>query len=189
MTPADPALLAVPMVDDQWPGGRIDLVPLAEGHREGLRSSCDPGDPVWEVYPYNMSGTNFDPLFDLAMAGPDRQVFAVLVDGTVRGMTAYVSVRADRQGLEIGGTFMAQEVRGTGLNGRVKQLVLDRAFAAGFRRVEFRVDRRNLRSQAAVRKLGALEEGVLRQERVTWTGHVRDTVVFSLLAHEWQAAS
>jgi RimJ/RimL family protein N-acetyltransferase len=176
------------MVDDQWPGGRIEVVPLVEGHREGLRACCDPADPVWEVYPYNMSGENFDPLFDLALAGPDRQVFAVLVDGVVRGMTAYVSVRADRQGLEVGGTFLAPVARGTGLNARVKQLVLDRAFAAGFRRVEFRVDKRNLRSQAAVRKLGALEEGVLRAERTTWTGHVRDTVVFSLLAHEWAAA-
>jgi RimJ/RimL family protein N-acetyltransferase len=184
---ADAALLAAPMVDDQWPGGRIDVVPLAEPHREGLRACCDPADPVWDIYPYNMSGDNFDPLFDLAMAGPDRQVFAVLVNGTVRGMTAYVSVRSDRQGLEVGGTLMAQDVRGTGLNARVKRLVLDRAFAAGFRRVEFRVDRRNGRSQAAVRKLGALEEGVLRQERVTWTGHLRDTVVFSLLAHEWAA--
>ena len=188
MTTADAALLATPMLDDQWPGGLIELVPRAEMHREGLRACCDPADPVWELYPYNMSGEWFDQLFDLARAGPDRQVFAILVDGTVRGMTAYVSVRADRQGLEVGGTFMAQEVRGTGLNGRVKRLILDRAFAAGFRRVEFRVDKRNLRSQAAVRKLGALEEGVLRAERTTWTGHVRDTVVFSLLAHEWAGA-
>lgn len=173
------------MADDQWPGGRIDVLPLAEGHREGLRACCQPADPVWDIYPYNMSGDRFDPLFDLALAGPDRQVFAVLLDGVVRGMTAYVSVRADRQGLEVGGTFLAPAARGTGLNGRVKRLILDRAFAAGFRRVEFRIDRRNLRSQAAVRKLGAVEEGVLRAERVTWTGHVRDTVVFSLLAHEW----
>lgn len=189
MTTADAALLAAPMADDGWHGRRIDLVPLAEEHREGLRACCLPDDPVWEIYPYNMTGDHFDPLFDLALAGPDRQVFAALVDGTVRGMTAYVSVRADRQGLEIGGTLMAQEVRGNGLNGRVKKLLLDRAYASGFRRVEFRVDRRNLRSQAAVRKLGALEEGVLRQERTTWTGHVRDTVVFSLLAHEWAARS
>lgn len=185
---ANADLLAAPMVDADWPGGRVDVVPLAEGHREALRACCLPDDPVWQVYPYNMSGERFDPLFDLALAAPDRQVFAILVDGTVRGMTAYASVRADRQGLEVGGTFLAPDARGTGLNARVKQLMLDRAFAAGFRRVEFRVDKRNLRSQAAVRKLGAVEEGVLRAERITWNGHLRDTMVFSLLAHEWASA-
>ena len=62
-----------------------------------------------------------------------------------------------------------------------------RAFACGFRRVEFRVDARNARSQAAMAKLGAVREGVLRADRITWTGHVRDTVLFSLLAAEWRA--
>ena len=59
------------------------------------------------------------------------------------------------------------------------------AFASGFTRIEFRVDGRNLRSRAAVLKLGATHEGILRKNRITWTGHVRDTYVFSLLRHEW----
>lgn len=51
--------------------------------------------------------------------------------------------------------------------------------------MEFRVDARNARSQAAVLKLGAVREGMLRQHLVTWTGHVRDSVVFSILRDEW----
>ena len=65
--------------------------------------------------------------------------------------------------------------------------MLDHAFACGLERVGFKVDARNTRSQAAVAKLGALREGVLRHERMTWTGHVRDTVSFSILKSEWQA--
>ncbi len=187
MSPANAALLAAPMTDGAWQGGHISVVPLAEQHREGLRACCDPADPVWEIYPYNLSGPYFDPLFDAALALPGRMAFAVLVDGVVRGTTSFLGVNPDRQGLEIGGTFMAQQVRGNGLNRRVKNLLLDRVFASGFRRVEFRVDARNARSQAAVLKLGAVREGLLRAERITWNGHVRDTVVFSLLAHEWRA--
>jgi RimJ/RimL family protein N-acetyltransferase len=63
--------------------------------------------------------------------------------------------------------------------------MIGRAFAAGFRRVEFRVDRRNLRSQAACRKLGFVREGIRRADTITWTGHVRDTVMFSVLPGEW----
>ena len=64
-----------------------------------------------------------------------------------------------------------------------------RAFGCGFRRVELKVDVRNARSQAAMAKLGAVREGVIRADRVTWTGHVRDTVLFSILANEWPPAT
>lgn len=63
--------------------------------------------------------------------------------------------------------------------------MIRRAVACGFRRIEFRVDSRNARSQAAMAKLGAVREGVLRADRVTWNGHVRDTVLFSILKDEW----
>ena len=63
--------------------------------------------------------------------------------------------------------------------------MLRRSFDCGIRRVEFRVDSRNGRSQAAMKKLGAVREGVLRADRITWNGHVRDTVLFSILRHEW----
>ena len=66
-------------------------------------------------------------------------------------------------------------------------LMLEHAFDSGAVRVQFRVDTRNLRSQAAVAKLGAVREGVLRRDRLTWTGYVRDTVFFSILDEEWPA--
>ena len=70
-------------------------------------------------------------------------------------------------------------------NRLVKIMMLMRAFDCGIRRVEFRVDRRNGRSQAAMKKLGAVREGILRADRITWTGHVRDTVLFAILKTEY----
>jgi RimJ/RimL family protein N-acetyltransferase len=65
-------------------------------------------------------------------------------------------------------------------------MMLQRAFDCGFRRIEFRVDERNTRSQAAMAKLGGVREGVMRADRITWNGHVRDTVLFSILKDEWK---
>jgi RimJ/RimL family protein N-acetyltransferase len=78
-------------------------------------------------------------------------------------------------------------LRSTGFNRRLKRLMLDHAFACGIERVVFKVDVINTRSRAAVRKLGAVEEGVMRRERKTWTGRVRDTVIYGLLREDWQA--
>jgi len=65
--------------------------------------------------------------------------------------------------------------------------MIGHAFACGFRRIEFRIDDRNARSKAATARLGAHFEGLLRAERITWTGHVRDTALFSILKKEWTA--
>ena len=63
--------------------------------------------------------------------------------------------------------------------------MLAHGFASGALRVQFSVDTRNQRSQAAMAKLGAVKEGVLRKNQITWTGHVRDTAIFSVLREEW----
>jgi RimJ/RimL family protein N-acetyltransferase len=104
-------------------------------------------------------------------------------------MSCYIAVEAPRGVLEIGNTYYVPDMRGSGLNHIVKDLMIGRAIECGFRRIEFRVDSRNARSQRAMAKLGAVREGVIRAERVTWTGHVRDTVLFSILAGEWRERS
>lgn len=81
--------------------------------------------------------------------------------------------------------FLHPSVRGGPANPEAKLLMLDHAFGCGAVRVQFKVDTRNRRSQAAVAKLGAFREGVLRRDRLTWTGHIRDTVVFSIRGHKW----
>jgi len=168
--------------------GDLALLPLTEAHREGLRAACAQDSAIWDIYPTNYLGEAFDPQFDLLLSGgTKRRVYAILQGGTVVGMTAWIDQGQPGWSIEIGNTFVAPGLRGSGLNTRVKHLLLDHAFACGIERVGFKVDQRNTRSQSAVTKLGATREGVLRHERKTWTGHVRDTVSFSILRAEWLA--
>lgn len=162
------------------------LEQLGERHREALRGICPPDDPVWEIYPVRFAGADFDAAFDATMANADRFPFLILADGVPVGMSGYLHIHAADNGLELGGTYMTPSARGTGLNGAIKPLLIERAIDCGFTRIEFRVDMRNSRSQRAVEKLGAVREGVLRKQRITWTGHVRDTAVYSILADEWR---
>ena len=114
------------------------------------------------------------------------RLYTELADGDrLVGMTAWLRPDMSAQTVEIGNSYIHPDARGTGLNGRLKKLMIDHAFAVGIRRIEFRIDERNKRSQAAVAKLGCTKEGVLRSERITWTGYVRDTGLWSLLAGEW----
>ena len=168
--------------------GDLALVPLAETHREGLRAACAEDDAIWDIYPVSYQGQAFDPQFDsLLQGGAKRRVYAVTQGGVVVGMTAWIDQGQPGWSIEIGNTFLVPALRGTGFNRRVKQVLLDHAFGLGLERVAFKVDALNTRSQAAVAKLGAAREGVLRHERKTWTGRVRDTVSFSILSTEWQA--
>jgi RimJ/RimL family protein N-acetyltransferase len=166
-------------------GGEIRLVPLTEDHREPLRKACAADAEIWAIYPVRLVEDDFDPGFAAMLATPGRAAFAVMKADELVGTASYLGIAPADAALEIGGTYIMPAVRGTGLNRVCKQLMIDHAIACGYRRIEFRVDTRNGRSMAAVSKLGAVHEGVLRRNRTTWTGYVRDTAIFSLLAEEW----
>ena len=119
--------------------------------------------------------------------GP-RRAYAVFDGPDCAGCTAWYAHEPANRAVAIGGTFLSPAVRGGPFNLALKQLMIGHARACGIERIVFDVDTRNLRSQAAVRKLGARLDGVLRRNRVTWTGFVRDTAVFSLLPGEESAA-
>jgi len=172
--------LTAPMTD-----GDLRIEPLREEHRAALKAACAEDLDIWQLYSISYAPDRFDASFDWLRSRPTWQAFAILVDGALVGMSAYISIEPERGVLEIGNTYYVPRLRGTGFNRRVKDLMIGRAIEAGFRRIEFRVDARNQRSQAALAKIGAVREGVLRADRITWTGHVRDTVLFSILAGEW----
>ncbi len=159
--------------------------PLAEAHREALRAACAEDEAIWQIYSVSCDPEHFDSTIDALLARPDARTFVLFDGDTLAGMSSYLGIEQARGVLEIGFTYYRPALRGTGLNRRVKDMMLARAFDLGFRRIEFRVDERNTRSQAAMAKLGAVREGVMRQDRITWTGHVRDTVLFSILSDEW----
>ena len=169
-------------------GGDLSLVPLAEEHREALRAACAEDTEIWDIYPFSYLGVHFDFNFSL-MLHPlgQRESYAIFKGDELVGMTAWIAHGMPGYSIEIGNSYIVPRLRGTGFNDALKTLMLDHAFACGLKRVAFKVDQINPRSQAAVLKLGCTQEGIQRAERVTWTGRVRHTVLFSILADEWAA--
>ena len=166
----------------------LRLEPLAEAHREALRVACAADQDIWAIYSISFAGAHFDPNFDALLADPGKTMLAVLRHGVVIGMSGFLNLAPEHRRLEIGNSYIAPAERGTGVNRAIKTLMIDYAHACGFDRIEFRIDVRNVRSQAAVAKLGAVREGVMRHHMLTWTGHVRDTALFSILRDEWPPA-
>jgi RimJ/RimL family protein N-acetyltransferase len=164
-------------------GCRAEL--FEERHREALKAACAEDGDIWAIYPTSFAPEHFDASLDGLLSRPNWRTFVLYDSDEFAGMSSFIAIDEGRQTLEIGATYYRPKFRGTGFNRRVKDMMLARAFASGIRRVEFRVDRRNARSQAAMKKLGAVREGVLRADRITWTGHVRDTVLFAILKDEW----
>lgn len=162
--------------------------PFAEHHRAALRAACAEDRDIWAMYGVSYDPDHFDASLDALVANPLSRLFMLFDGDEFAGMSAYLNLLDARQTLEIGNTFYRPALRGIGFNRRVKAMMIDRAFASGYRRVVFCVDKRNARSQAAMRKIGAVREGVLRADRITWTGHVRDTVLFAILKDEWPIA-
>jgi RimJ/RimL family protein N-acetyltransferase len=153
-----------------------------------LKAACAEDGEIWEFYNNNFGPDGFDDSIAFYRSTSRNRTFVLFEGDELAGMSSYFGIDEGRGVLEIGGTYYRPKFRGTGFNRRVKDMMLRRAFDCGFRRVEFRVDERNKRSQAAMAKLGGVREGVMRADRITWTGHVRDTVLFSILKEEWGKA-
>jgi N-acetyltransferase len=167
----------------------VQLEPFAESLKEEVRAAIDCDPETWVIMPINPMGKGFDEYWRVACgASPeDRLVYAIRQrsDGKIVGMSSYYTSLTSQGGVEIGTSFLHPDVRGGPINPEAKFLMLEHAFTSGAERVQFRVDTRNRRSQVAVAKLGAVREGVLRRDRLTWTGYIRDTVYFSILREEW----
>jgi RimJ/RimL family protein N-acetyltransferase len=176
----DVGRLGEPMMGDE-----CRAEPFSEEYGDPLKDACAEDREIWDIYANNFGPDGFDDSIDRYTSNPRNRTFVLFEGDELAGMSSFLGIDEARQVLEIGGTYYRPRFRGTGFNRRVKDMMLKRAFDCGIRRVEFRVDRRNLRSQAAMKKLGAVREGVLRADRITWTGHVRDTVLFAILKEEW----
>lgn len=170
-------------------GRFVRMEPLSPEHKEEIRAAVDCDEASWSIMLVNPVGAGFAEYWSANCDAPrtERMPYAIrrLSDGRVVGTSAYVMPSARHGGVEIGGTFLSPGARAGAVNPESKILMLGHAFGSGAVRVQFKVDSRNTRSQAAVTKLGAVKEGVLRRDMRTWTGHIRDTVVFSILDSEW----
>ena len=172
-------------------GRHIRLEPLAAAHHGAL---CAIGlDPeLWELIPYRVStpeemAAYIRAALDAQAAGsalPFATVHAA--SGQVIGSTRYMNIDQANRRVEIGATWIARPWRRTAVNTEAKYLMLRHAFETlGCIRVELKTDALNQRSRTAIRRIGATEEGTLRQHMITWSGRLRDSVYFSILDSEW----
>jgi RimJ/RimL family protein N-acetyltransferase len=174
-------------------GEHVKLVPLTPEHEQALTAAASDGE-LWKLwYTFVPSPDKTRAYIDTALDMRDRlgaQPFAVIdaKSGDIVGSTRYFNVDEANRRLEIGHTWYAKRVQKTALNTEAKLLLLAHAFdKLGAIAVEFRTHFMNHASRAAIARLGAKQDGILRNHGIGRDGVLRDTVVFSIIQSEWPA--
>ena len=174
--------------------GWITVQPLHEVEVDEFLAAA--GHPSLWAYMPTPAPTNEDEarlLLDEARAAAEdgSQVpFAIRLaqGGALAGSSRYIDIRRPHRGLEIGFTWVTPEHQRSVVNTATKRLLLGHAFDdLGALRVQLKTDGRNVQSQTAIARLGAVREGVLRQHMRLPDGFVRDTVMFAITRAEWPA--
>jgi RimJ/RimL family protein N-acetyltransferase len=172
-------------------GAHVKLEPLSESHHEAL---CKIGlDPeLWKWIPLQvLTPEQMTGYIRAALADQEKGIslpFATIdrTTQTVVGSTRFMSIDLQNKRLEIGATWIAKPWQRTAINTEAKYLMMRHAFEIlGCNRVEWKTDALNTQSRNAILRLGATEEGIFRQHIVTWSGRLRDSVYFSVIASEW----
>ncbi|TKV29523.1 GNAT family N-acetyltransferase [Arthrobacter sp. NamB2] len=177
-------------------GRRVVLEPLAADHHDGLVEAARDGD-LWKLWYTSVpEPQDMRQEIERRLALRDAQSMLPfttrLVDpatgasGRIIGMTTYMNIDLQTPRLEIGSTWNARSAHRTGTNTESKYLLLRHAFEElRCPAVEFRTHWLNHQSREAITRLGARQDGVLRSHTRARNGELRDTVVYSILAHEW----
>jgi N-acetyltransferase len=172
-------------------GRHVILEALAAEHRDGLAAAVADGE-LWRLWytsvpaPEQMEAEIARRL-DLQAQG-SMLPFAIrrTDSGALCGMTTYMHIDAANQRLEIGSTWYAKSAQRSAINTEAKLLLLTHAFETlGCIAVEFRTHWMNQQSRAAIARLGAKQDGILRNHQRLADGSYRDTVVFSIIESEW----
>jgi RimJ/RimL family protein N-acetyltransferase len=173
-------------------GDLVELEPLSADHHDELVAAASDGR-LWETWytsvpsPQGMAAAIAALLVEQT-AGTRLPFVVRRTDGVVVGATTYLNIEADVPRLEIGSTWTAASAQRTGVNAECKLLLLTHAFEVlGCLAVEFRTHWHNRQSRAAIERLGAKQDGVLRHHRRLPDGSLRDTVVYSITDAEWPA--
>jgi len=172
-------------------GRGVRLEPFQPAHTEGLWRVAEPGFfTLFPAPPRAWTIGEFGAWLDEIARRPSWCPFTTILQATGQpvGLTCYLDIRPADRGLEIGSTWIARAHQGTLVNPEAKYLLLRHAFETlGAIRVQLKTDRRNVHSQRAIAKLGALREGVLRKHVIMADGYCRDSVMFSITDDEWPA--
>jgi len=171
-------------------GPHAQLKPLSHDHIEGLTEAVRDGE-LWKLWytsvpsPEGMS-KEIDRRLGLQASGMMLPWTVFDADGRIAGMTTYMNVDAANRRVEIGSTWYARRVQRSGLNTQCKLLLLGHAFEKrDCIAVEFRTHFFNHQSRRGIERLGAKQDGILRNHQIAANGTLRDTVVYSIIASEW----
>ena len=173
-------------------GRRVRLEPVEPRHAAELENYTDEAE-IWRLMSF---GSLSDPVALVKFIGERTEelgrgegiTFAIvdLASGKAVGTTSLFDFVAIDERIEIGRTWIGRPFWRTGVNTECKLLLLTHAFEVlGCRRVQLQTDALNVRSQAAILRIGAVKEGVLRRNRTCGGGRIRDSMIFSVLKEEW----
>ncbi len=172
-------------------GVHVELIPLNVTHLEGLREAVKDGE-LWKLwYTFIPTPKNMEAWITRALKESQDGVsvtFAIKskLEDKIVGSTRFMNIEKDIRRLEIGTTWYAKSVQRSAVNTECKLLLLQHAFEKlQCLAVEFRTHRMNEQSRRAIERLGAKQDGILRNHRIASDGTVRDTVVYSILNSEW----
>ena len=170
----------------------LRLLPLSLEFKEGLLNAAEDGE-LWKLWYTSVpSAESIDQYIATALQQQQDKASLpfVIVDKTtdsIIGSTRYCNIDSSNRRLEIGYTWYAKSFQRTGVNTECKHLLLQHAFEVyQVIAVEFKTHWFNYRSRNAIQRLGAKQDGVLRNHRIDKDGCIRDTVVFSIIASEWK---
>lgn len=172
-------------------GRVVRLVPLTARHLEALIAvGCGPA--LWQLTVNDGSTPAAMRTWLEAALADHRQgqalPFAIemCAEDRIVGSTRFGNIDRKNRRVEIGWTWVARACQRSAVNTEAKLLLLRHAFEA-WRcvRVEFKTDAINARSRAALLRIGAKEEGILRKHQITWTGRVRDSVYYGITDDDW----
>ncbi|WP_291870049.1 GNAT family protein [Bradyrhizobium sp.] len=179
-----------------WPepvtlgGAHAQLKPLSAEHCDGLTEAVRDGE-LWKLW-YTFvpraedMRKEIDRRLGLQAAGSMLPFTVFDADGRIAGMTTYMNVDAPNRRVEIGSTWYARRVQRSALNTQCKLLLLGHAFEQlDCIAVEFRTHFFNHQSRRGIERLGAKQDGILRNHQIAPNGTLRDTVVYSIIATEW----
>jgi RimJ/RimL family protein N-acetyltransferase len=169
----------------------VRLEPLRAGHADELAAATVGLEHAWYTSVPAAAEVGADIAQRLGwQAGGSMNPWTVrrLDSGRAVGMTTFCNIDQSNRRVEIGHTWLGVEAQRTAVNTAAKLLLLTHAFEeCDAIAVEFRTHWHNRQSREAIARLGAKQDGILRNHRLSEDGTLRDTVVFSILPHEWPA--
>jgi N-acetyltransferase len=172
-------------------GKHAILEPLAEAHLDELQAAAADG-ALWNLW-FTSVPTFEEAAANIAFRLGERErgtmmpfVVRRVADNRIVGATTFCNIAAATRRVEIGYTWYSQSAQRTAINTEVKLMMLKHAFETlDCMAVEFGTHHMNVKSRAAIERLGAKLDGVLRSHGIDRQGGIRDTYVYSIIAAEW----